>query len=584
MALEVLGNYKNLVVDYSVIREFGGTPVFWEFMDEITRTSPDVYVSAAFKLLHYCIVHQGDSKDDAAQGAMKEFCSVLLPLHKLHSVQTADTVEFCKTIEPIGDCCIVLTKDSIFSKRIREKNLKIDKDFLVLSSGEGYALFHGSEEFINSVPLPEVSKIALKKAYLDSSAFCNVGDRVVTGSDKQLELTKRISSGAEGMVFLTDNRLKVAKIYHKNVITPLRWSKLTKMVAMGIKSSGICWPQDLLFFKGVPVGYTMFLGKGKTLGNIFDGPDAMFNNFPEWNREDIAATLINLIEKYLYLHMHNIIAGDIQLKNALLYSSNAVYLIDMDSVQVGNLPCPVGTEEFTDPRLWGRDFASFVRRLEDEDYSIAMLVFSSLFCGLHPYATRNGAETLREEILEKNFPYFLDNSEEEHIPLGGYNYIWQYLSGTLRTMLYNTFKLGRSYEALQWYEAVLEYKENLAGHKYEDPEAYKMFPKMDYHATVEAEETTPGDRYNVAPGAKKRFNSLAEARQYSSGIHNPFAAAAGSNTPGMSGSAFSRPAGFEAPADNNKGPFVPKANGNVPSQPAAPEQNQDPKKKRFGLF
>ncbi len=583
MALEELGNYKNLVVDYSVIREFGGTAVFAQFIDGIVRTSPDVYVSASFKLLHYCVVHQGDSKDDAAQSAMKEFCSLLLPLHKLHSVQTADTVEFLKAVEPIGDCCIVLARDSIFSKRIREKNIRIDKDILVLTATD-YCVFHGSEEFINAVPLPEVSKIALKKAYLDSSAFCNVGDKVITGGDKQLELTKRISSGAEGMVFLTDNRLKVAKIYHKNVITPLRWSKLTKMVAMGIKSSGICWPQDLLFYKGVPVGYTMFLGKGKTLGNIFDGPDAMFNNFPEWTREDIAATLINLIEKYLYLHMHNIVAGDIQLKNALLYSSNAVYLIDMDSVQVGNLPCPVGTEEFTDPRLWGRDFAGFVRKLEDEDYSIAMLVFSTLFCGLHPYATRNGAETLREEILEKNFPYFLDDSEEEHIPLGGYNYIWKYLSPTLRTMLYNTFKLGRSYEALQWYEAVLEYKENLAGHKYEDPEAYKMFPKMDYHATVDAEENIPGDRNSVAPGVKKRFNSLAEARQYSSGIHNPFAAAAGSSNPGMSGSAFSRPAGFESPSSGRNSPFVPKAEGNAAKPAAQPEPNQDTKKKRFGLF
>ena len=104
-----------------------------------------------------------------------------------------------------------------------------------------------------------------------------------------------------------------------------------------------------------------------------------------------------------------------------------VYMIDTDSIQIGNLPCPVGTEEFTDPALWGQNFSGFLRKLKDEDYSIAMLVFSILFCGLHPYATRMGAETLREEILEKNFPYLLDNSSDEHIPRGGYNYIWEYL-------------------------------------------------------------------------------------------------------------------------------------------------------------
>ena len=61
--------------------------------------------------------------------------------------------------------------------------------------------------------------------------------------------------------------------------------------------------------------------------------------------------------------MHDVIAGDIQLKNALIYSSSSVYLIDMDSVQISNLPCPVGTEEFTDPRLWGRNFPDLSERL-----------------------------------------------------------------------------------------------------------------------------------------------------------------------------------------------------------------------------
>lgn len=586
MAFDFLSEYSNLIVDYSIIREFGGTTLLLELMDQIAVDSQDVYVSGTFKIFHYCLIHQADPKDDAAVSAMKDFCSRLLPLHKLHSVQTTDTVEFLKAVAPIENSLVLCSKNSIFSKRIREKNIDYPNDICVLSTTE-YAIFHGTASMIEEFPLPSVNPVALKKTYLDESVFCNVGDRVSTGSGKTLELTKRLSAGAEGMVFLTDNRLKVAKIYHRGVITPLRWSKLSKMVSMGIKSSGLCWPQDLLFFKGVPVGYTMYLGKGKTLGNVFDGPDAMMNNFPEWKREDVAATLINLLEKYIYLHMHNIIAGDIQLKNALLYSPSAVYLIDMDSVQVGNLPCPVGTEEFTVPRLWGKDFAGFVRRLEDEDYSIAMLVFSILFCGLHPYATRNGAETLREEILERNFPYTLDNSDEEHIPRGGYNYIWQYLSEKLRTMLYNTFKLGKSYEAVQWYEAVMEYKEELSGKKYDDPEAYKVFPKMDYHATAEAESSEPGDRNSVAPGAKKRFSSLADAAKYSN-ANNPFAKAASSSEPGISGSAFSKPAGFENPEKPApKSVFVPKAEGNVPagnSNGDGTNNTEPPKKKRFGLF
>ena len=185
--------------------------------------------------------------------------------------------------------------------------------------------------------------------------------------------------------------------------------------------------------------------------------------------------------------MHDVIAGDIQLKNALINSSSEVFLIDMDSVQVDNLPCPVGTEEFTDQRLWGRNFAQFVRELRDEDYSIAMLVFSVLFCGLHPYATRNGAETLREEIITHNFPYKYDN-DNEFIPIGGYDHIWEYLSDRLRTMLYETFKNGNSFEALEWLDAVVKYKEDLENFVYDDPEAYKLFPKEGYkQASVDIE-------------------------------------------------------------------------------------------------
>ena len=95
------------------------------------------------------------------------------------------------------------------------------------------------------------------------------------------------------------------------------------MVSMGIKSVGICWPQDLLFNSGTPVGNTMSLGKGKTLSTVFDGPDAIIDCFPNWMRVDVVDTAINLLEKYIYLHMHDILAGDIQLKNALISSSVA---------------------------------------------------------------------------------------------------------------------------------------------------------------------------------------------------------------------------------------------------------------------
>ena len=555
--------FKSIILDYSILGEYAGTPLFGEFTDILSEGCNEIYVSKTFKMLHYCELHQMESSSSAKSKAMKILCSYLIPDKRMHLVPVSGTAEFINSVKDLEDPCIFTTRKSIFIKRLFELRPEYKGAIAVVNKGE-CTVYSSLDEMYEACPLPKLSKLAENNKYLDTPVMASISD-IVTNEDnsKSFELVKRMSGGAEGMVFTTDTRTLVAKIYHKGVITPLRWAKLKRLSELGITSSGFCIPRDLLFFKGVPVGYTMPLGKGTTLGNVFDGPDAVVEHFPDWTREDVVDTLISLIEKYLYLHMRDVIAGDIQLKNALIYNSRNVYLIDMDSVQVGNLPCPVGTEEFTDPRLWGRNFAGFVRELRDEDYSIAMLVFSVLFCGLHPYATRKGAETLREEILSKNFPYTLDDSDEEHIPLGGYNFIWRYLPEQLRKMLYGTFRLGRNYEAVQWYDAVLSYKEELASRKYTDIEAYKIFPQK---ADLKQKET------DLTAASKPAADSGSDAhpKRFEKPVFN------------------NAPTGRYIPKnDTMPSPFKPAGEGSGESKPepesgGAPEGNK--KGKFFGLF
>ena len=483
---EELYGYKSIFLDYSVLFEYAGTPVFDDLL-KLLATGIEVYVSKSFKALHYCTLRIKDPKDRETALAMKKICSALLAEHKLHLIKELETYKIAANITVISDgCCILTTRHSIFTKRLYEKRPDFGCDIAIITD-TSLQIFDSVDSLIFNFPPPEPSKLAYNNSYIESFGNASISDVVVTEKYEKYELVKRLSGGAEGMVFTTDKEDRLAKIYHKGIINPLRWAKLKKLTELGITGNGFCILLELLFFRNAPVGYTMTLGKGKTLGTVFDGPDAMIEAFPEWTRLDVAKTLLSLIEKYLYLHMHDVIAGDIQLKNALINSSSEVFLIDMDSVQVDNLPCPVGTEEFTDQRLWGRNFAQFVRELRDEDYSIAMLVFSVLFCGLHPYATRNGAETLREEIITHNFPYKYDN-DNEFIPIGGYDHIWEYLSDRLRTMLYETFKNGNSFEALEWLDAVVKYKEDLENFVYDDPEAYKLFPKEGYkQASVDIE-------------------------------------------------------------------------------------------------
>ena len=485
---EGLSRYLSIVLDYSVVLEYSNGVWFDELLSLFNDYGIDCYVNDTFKVLHKCVVAQNDVKDKHVQGAMRSLMQSLLTTNRLHLINTCNTERFIEQVNELNESVLLTTKKSILCKRLYEIAPEFDHD-VAIRSPTGLKIYPSVAQMIEDNPPPTLSSLAKNNTFLDADARASIGDVVTYNNGEKLTLEKRLSGGAEGMVFVTDNPKYVAKIYHKGVITPLRWAKLKKLTDLGITSSGFCCPQHLLYFRGIPVGYTMFMGKGTTLSNVFDGPDAILERFPDWTRLDVVETLLSLIDKYLYLHMHDVVAGDIQLKNALIYDSVTQYLIDMDSVQIGNLPCPVGTEDFTDPALWGRDFSGFVRTLSDEDYSISMLVFSVLFCGLHPYATRNGAETLREEILSHNFPYDLDNADTEHIPLGGYAHIWEYLPDYLRKMLYRTFKEGKYYEAVCWRDAVGKYMHELETCAYDDAEAYKLFPCENYkQVSINVEE------------------------------------------------------------------------------------------------
>lgn len=584
---EGLSKYLSIVLDYSVVLEYSNGVWFDELTNLVEDKGIDCYIDDTFKILHKCVVQQQDPKDYHVQNAIRSLMQSLMSTNTLHVVHTCNTEYFIEQVKDLPECCILTTKTGIFTKRLYEKAPEFNGDVAIVTH-TGVKIFHSVAELIETYPLPSISGLAGNNTFIDSDGRASIDDIVISTEGDKFVLEKRLSGGAEGMVFTTSNPKYVAKIYHKGVITPLRWAKLKKLTELGITSHGFCTPQHLLYFRGVPVGYTMFIGKGTTLSNVFDGPDAILENFPDWTRLDVCETLLSLIGKYLYLHMHNIIAGDIQLKNALIYTSSTQYLIDMDSVQVGNLPCPVGTEEFTDPRLWGRDFSGFVRTLEDEDYSIAMLVFTVLFCGLHPYATRKGAETLREEIVNRNFPYTLDNSDTEHIPLGGYDHIWEYLPENLRIMLYKTFREGKSYEAVCWRAAVEEYMRDLENFVYDDPEAYKLFPCENYKqasvdveavraqlkAKLEAKKAREAHTEAVSHTEKKAFGNVPSGRFVSSSV-------GGANS--------YRPVNFDKEPEPS--PFAkPSGTGLNESRPSPAPVNSNPieepakKKKFFGLF
>ena len=79
-------------------------------------------------------------------------------------------------------------------------------------------------------------------------------------------------------------------------------------------------------------------------------------------------------------------------------------------------------------------------------------------------------------------------------------------------MLYRTFKEGKSYEAVCWRDAVQQYMTELENFKYDDAEAYKLFPCEDYkQISINVEEY----RAKLAAEAKEQTNKAALSRSLS---------------------------------------------------------------------
>lgn len=286
-----------------------------------------------------------------------------------------------------------------------------------------------------------------------------LGDTVHTKNKTKYVLQEKISKGAEGTVYLTDHPGYVCKIYHPSQLTLEKIKKMSLFEQWQVHYEGVCWPEARVFSpQGYPVGFIMKQANGKRLSGIFDGEEAVKDTFPDLTRRDLVNIAISVLEKIRYLHLMGILLGDVRPQNILLDQNGDTYLIDLDSCQIGRYPSPVGDEDYTPYENQGKVFEDFLRTYRNERFSCAVLLFYLLFLGQHPYAQRNGADTIGEEIAAHTFRYPKDkNGDYSLIPYGCYTEIWKYTPCILSDAFYGVFKNDIRLSVYEWLRMMREY-------------------------------------------------------------------------------------------------------------------------------
>lgn len=262
---------------------------------------------------------------------------------------------------------------------------------------------------------------------------------IVYVNQSEIQLTEQIGSGGEGYIYKT-NTPYVAKIYKEDKLKKSKYEKIKLMLSKPIKCEGICYPVAMLQNRyGEFVGYLMPCAKGKELQkSIFIKP-LFLKYFPGWKKRDTVELCITILKKIKYLHDRNIIMGDINPCNILVVSPEEVYFVDTDSYQIEDLPCPVGTVNYTAPEIQTYNYADFLRTMGNENFAVATLMFMIMLPGKPPYS-QQGGEDPKANIINMDFSYPFGENSNKKTPDGPWRFIWSHLTYDLKEAFYNTFR------------------------------------------------------------------------------------------------------------------------------------------------
>ena len=288
------------------------------------------------------------------------------------------------------------------------------------------------------------------------------GEKDWVSSEKygRVKLVSKLGDGGEGKIYLTDNN-QACKIYFKKKLTEGKLKKLKLMLEHPLKVHNICWPLDLVHNrKGEFAGYLMTRAEGIPMQKAMYIKQLLKENFPHWTRKSLVKLAIQILEGIKTLHDRNILIGDINPLNFLIKSEDKVYFVDTDSYQIEEFPCPVGMANYTAPEIQGKDFKSFLRQKEHEQFAIATLLFMILLPGKPPFSQQGGGDPA-SNIKKGNFSYPFEDKSNKKTPEGPWRYIWSHFPHRTKKVFYYCFVKNQRPSVEEWQSVMNHYLKTL---------------------------------------------------------------------------------------------------------------------------
>ncbi len=239
---------------------------------------------------------------------------------------------------------------------------------------------------------------------------------------KEVLLGRVLGRGGEAAVHSIEREPQsVAKIYHAH--SAERAAKLKAMVDHPPKDHArqgghvsICWPERLLFDERRQcAGFTMPKLDRTAYGEMlrFYNPADRREYAPSFTWGYLLRAAMNVSIVVEAIHARGYVIGDVNESNFFISDQALVTIVDCDSMQVRTpgrvFRCTVAKPEYLPPELHGLDLSRTDRTPEQDNFSLAILLFLLLMEGVHPFSgTWQGAgdpPSVEERIRLGESPY-----------------------------------------------------------------------------------------------------------------------------------------------------------------------------------